>query len=399
MNIKKIKKGRDLNRQEMLYYQVVICEKNAVGSERQVSWHRTALGAIRGLRAAERIQKTLLTNFLFPCNLSIMSPVNQNSPKLNLPKSRLLVHRIRLEPNNKQTTYFKRAAGIKRYAYNWAKAESTRAYREEKVTLTGFDLVKRFNSLKDAQFPFVRQVTKWAPQKAIYDYWNALNRFWEGLRGTGPKCGFPRYKKKNRARDSFYIGSVKVDGHYLSVPRLGPVRMSQRLRFSGKIRSVTISRDASYWFASILVEVDKTWGYSHTCETQAVVGVDLGLRSLAVLSDGTCVTNPKWFEEYRRKLRRFSRRLARRKLGSNRCLLAQGVSTQAHGWDRLQISLHRSRGLELLRNAAQHASGEILGGCFFWRDQAPASVQEQTRRFSPGAGGSMVCVYADLLVL
>jgi len=106
--------------------------------------------------------------------------------------------------------------------------------------------------------------------------------------------------------------------------------MSQHLRFPGKVRSVTVSRNASSWFASILVEVDESWVYPHTCETQAVVGVDLGIKNLAILSDGTCVENPKWFEKQRRKLRRLNRRLARRKIGSMRWVKQKELIAKLH---------------------------------------------------------------------
>jgi len=215
-----------------------------------------------------------------------MFAVNQDAPELKQLAKRFMVHRIRLAPNNKQRTYFRRACGIKRLAYNWAKAESLKLHHKG-VRASGFDLCKRFNSIKDQDFHFVREVSKWVPQMAIYNFWDALIKYFKGKKGTGPKCGFPRFKKKNKSRDSFYIGPAKVIGRKLHVPNLGPVKMLQDLRFPGKVRSVTISRDADFWFASVLVEVDESWVYPHTCETQAVVGMDLGLKDLAILSDGT----------------------------------------------------------------------------------------------------------------
>ena len=80
----------------------------------------------------------------------------------------ILSHKIRLYPNNKQVTYFRRACGIRRFAYNWALAESRRLY-EQGVKTSGFDLSKRFNAIKQVKFPWTLEVSKWAPQKAIYD--------------------------------------------------------------------------------------------------------------------------------------------------------------------------------------------------------------------------------------
>src|SRR3990167_8012784 len=79
-----------------------------------------------------------------------------------------LAHKIRLDPNNEQVTYFKRACGVRRFAYNWACKKS----RETRKS--GYDLVKLFNSIKAEEFPWVSEVSKWAPQKAIQDHRVAL---------------------------------------------------------------------------------------------------------------------------------------------------------------------------------------------------------------------------------
>lgn len=79
-----------------------------------------------------------------------------------------LSHKIRLYPNNKQESHLIRACGIKRFAYNWALAESKKLY-EQGIKTSGYDLSKRFNAIKKEQFPFTLTVSKWVVQKAIYD--------------------------------------------------------------------------------------------------------------------------------------------------------------------------------------------------------------------------------------
>lgn len=223
----------------------------------------------------------------------------------------ILAHKIRLYPNNKQETYFRRACGTRRFAYNWALAQSKKLY-EEDIKTSGYDLSKRFNAIKDKEFPWVREVTKWAPQKGIYDAWDALKRWWKGQNSK------PRFKKKGVSKDSFYLAGTAfaVEEKRLRVSKLGWVRMAQELRLPATPKSVTISRDGDHWYAAIMVELDDDWEYPNACENQEAVGVDLGIKTLATLSDGTSIENPKWLQRHERKLKRLQKSLSRKKKGS-----------------------------------------------------------------------------------
>jgi putative transposase len=225
----------------------------------------------------------------------------------------ILSHRIRAYPNNVQQTYFRRACGIRRFAYNWALAESRKLYEAGKKT-SGFDLVKRFNSIKGEEFPWTSEVSKWAPQKAIQDAWDALRKWWS------KKAWAPRFKKKGRCRESFYLGAghFSSDGERFRVPKLGWVRMAQEVRFPGEVKFVTVSQEGERWFASFQVEIDESkWSYPHVCETQTVCGVDVGVRDLVVLNDGTKIVAPRGLRRRERKLRKLQRSVSRKVKGSN----------------------------------------------------------------------------------
>lgn len=237
----------------------------------------------------------------------------------------ILSHKIRLYPNNKQKTYFRMACGTHRFAYNWALAHSKKLY-ENGVKTSGYDLSKRFNAIKDNQFPWVRKVTKWAPQKGIYDAWDALKRWWKGQNSR------PRFKRKGISKDSFYLTGTTfaVEGEKIRVSKLGWVRMAQELRLPGTPKSVTISRDGDHWYAAIKVELDADWKYTNACENQEVVGIDLGVKSLATLSDGPTIENPKWLQRYERKLKRLQKSLSRKKKGSKNRQKARAKLARQH---------------------------------------------------------------------
>lgn len=224
-------------------------------------------------------------------------------------------HKIRLNPNNAQATYFAKACGCRRFAYNWALAEWQAQYeRGEKPSAYG--LKKQFNSIKRERFPFITETTKWAPEHAFFDLDKAFKNFFRRLK-QGKKPGFPRFKKKGQ-RDSFYISGsvVKLNQKSICIPKLGWVRMRERLRFVGKIQSVIISKRADQWFAAINVEAPDGAECDES-QVHSAIGIDLGVKSLAVLSDGTTFENPKITQKFAKRLRRANKALARKQKGSS----------------------------------------------------------------------------------
>jgi putative transposase len=224
-------------------------------------------------------------------------------------------HKIELDPTVAQAIYFAKACGVARFTYNWALVEWKKQYQEGSKHKE-FAINKQLNSIKSIEFPWMYEVTKRAPQQAVKNLGSAYKRF---LKKQGK---YPRFKKKG-VHDSFradngpvdkYSHAVKIIGKEVILPRVGKVRMKQTLRFNnGRIISVTVSREAHKWFASILLEIEHT---KPIRENQAVVGVDLGIKSLAVLSDGTVFENPKALRSNLKKLKRLSRSLSRKQKGS-----------------------------------------------------------------------------------
>ena len=169
----------------------------------------------------------------------------------------IISHKIRLNPNNKQATYFAKATGIARFAYNWALAEWQTQYAAWKDDHTQpkpsqFSLRKQLNAIKREQFPWMLEVTKNAPQMAIIQLGQAFNNFFAG------RAKYPQFKKKGKSRDSFTLTNdqFSLDDCRIRIPNLGLVRMRETLRFPSKILSTTVSRTAGQWFASITVDID-----------------------------------------------------------------------------------------------------------------------------------------------
>lgn len=223
----------------------------------------------------------------------------------------ILAHKIRLYPNNKQAAYFSKACGVARYAYNWALEEWTRQYKaglKPKVN----ELRKQLNAIKREQFPWMLEVTKCAPQLAIKDLGKAFNNFFH------KRAEYPAYHKKG-VNDSFSISNDQftVRDKFIKIPNLGNVRMAEKLRFIGKIIGAAVSRKADKWFVAIQVELgDDIKKVDFLSENQAI-GVDLGVKNLATLSDGNSQEGSKPIKRLEAKHRRMCKALSR-KVGSQK---------------------------------------------------------------------------------
>jgi len=139
----------------------------------------------------------------------------------------LLVHKIELAPNNRQATFFARACGVARFAWNWALDEWKRQYEAgEKPNEAA--LRRQLNAIKADAFPWMLEVPKTAPQQAIKDLGQAFQHFFRRVK-QGGKPGYPRFKKRG-IHDSFRADNgppakgqdaVAVDGRRVRVPKLG----------------------------------------------------------------------------------------------------------------------------------------------------------------------------------
>jgi len=244
----------------------------------------------------------------------------------------LRTHKIRLNPNPTQASHLARACGVARFAWNWALARWQAQYEAHRANPalpkpSEGALRRELNALKRAEFQWMLEVTKCAPQEAIINLGTAYKNWFASLSGKrrGPKVRAPQFKKKGR-RDSFKCsaGTFDIDACRIRIPNLGWVRMRETLRFSGRPVSVTVSRTADAWFAAITVETGDT---PVRCESQAAVGVDLGIKALATLSDGTTVEGPKALAALLARLRRLSRAHSRKQRGSaNRRKSAQRLA-------------------------------------------------------------------------
>ena len=255
-----------------------------------------------------------------------------------------IAHRIQLMPNNKQKTYFRKAIGCARFAYNWGLAEWQRRYKEGERGFNGRKLRDDFNAIRKEQFPWTYEVTKCATMHAFEYLQTAFDNFF------AHRANYPKVHKKKEGTGSFYLGALDAairDYHkglnhlknvphnvsgkfqYINIPKLGYVKMSERLRFNGKILGIKVSQDGDKFFASIQMQItEEEYRRTHPLadtDKHGAVGIDFGLYEAMTLSDGIAIRNPRVIHKHQRKITRLSRQLSKRQHAKTKQERLQGV--------------------------------------------------------------------------
>ena len=225
-------------------------------------------------------------------------------------------HRVALRPTAEQESLFGQHAGYARFAYNWAVGEF-QAGLEVGEWLSERTLRPRWNLVKGMIAPWGREVSQNAAKYSIIDLGQAAERWGEYRRKvkagqrTGHRVGFPRFKRRKHEqgfRADNGPGTVKVEGKMVILPKVGRVAMVEELRFRGSIREATINRTAGTWFACFCVEDGQELP---AVKDGPTIGVDVGVGTMAVCSDGTTVANPKVLAAGLKRLRRLDKAIAR----------------------------------------------------------------------------------------
>ncbi|MGZ3627875.1 MAG: RNA-guided endonuclease InsQ/TnpB family protein [Ktedonobacteraceae bacterium] len=230
-------------------------------------------------------------------------------------------YKTELDLTNEQRTACLKHAGASRFAYNWGPARAKEAYRTKDKRPTAIVLHRALNKLKQTDFPWMYEVSKCAPQEALRDLDRAYKNFFRRveLKKQGKwqgKLGYPKPKKRSKAIGSFRLtGSIKVFSDAVQLPRLGRIRLHERnfIPTGAKVLSATVSEQAGRWFVSVQMEEEQE---KPVPTTTTAIGVDLGIKTLATLSDGTIFENPRALKHAQKKLKRLERQKSRRKKGS-----------------------------------------------------------------------------------
>lgn len=182
-------------------------------------------------------------------------------------------------------------------------------YEQDKTFVFYHAMATDLPNLKQ-EFPFLVDAFSQSLQTTLRNLDRAFKNFFKGL------AAFPAFKKKNR-HDSFTCPQkFRIEEKVIFIPKIGEVKYRKSRQIEGRVKSITVSQNCDRWFVSILTEQEIEQP-SKTFEKP--VGIDVGLKEFAFLSDGTApIANPKYYRQYQEKLAKEQRKLAKKqKLSKN----------------------------------------------------------------------------------
>ena len=269
----------------------------------------------------------------------------------------LLAHRIRLDATEEQCSYFAQAAGTHRRVWNWALAEWNRQLAAGGKP-NAYALKRQFNAIKysdpdwlDADGnPWLKTMHRDSHAQPFAYLARAFARYFDDLR-AGREAHRPRFKRKGRCPDSFYVANDKFRFEDCTVvlPRIGRVKLREALRLKGKIMGATVQREAEHWFLAVQVEVADADALRKR-SGDGVVGVDLGINAAATLSTGEAIHSPRPLKAALRRLKIRSRRQSRKLEAAKR---NAGITCAIPKGTRLPVSNRRKKDARKL--ASLHA--------------------------------------------
>ena len=230
----------------------------------------------------------------------------------------ILGQKILLYPTPEQALVFNKSFGVKRYAYNWALSEWKKQKANGVKTVKMNDLKKEWNKVKPE---WVYDCPKDANQQPFADVSTALKNYFEAKKNGNKHFKFPRKKHKGKSKDSFYVSNdqAHITNNHIKLPLIGRVRLAEGLRFKKKhtrILSFTVSRTADKYYVSVNYEIPDALGATQS--GSGMVGIDLGLKTFAVESNGHEEQSPRPLKKHQHKLVRLQRKLSRATKGSIR---------------------------------------------------------------------------------
>lgn len=253
--------------------------------------------------------------------------------------------KVALDPTPSQERRLLSHAGAARFAYNAMLAHVKAALDVgEKPEWSFWSIRKRWNADKDTIAvgedgkPWWQENSKEAYSSGIEALAKGLSNWSKSRKGDrkGRRVGFPKFKSKSKTTPRFAytagcFGLVKGDPKALKLPRIGRVHcmedVTERVG-DGRVLRMTVSQRAGRWYASLTVERDDKPVMNPP--KGGAVGVDLGVKTLATLSDGTIIENPRYLKKSERKLKKAQRALSRKIKGSNRRAKAKAKVARIH---------------------------------------------------------------------
>jgi putative transposase len=226
-------------------------------------------------------------------------------------------YKVEMKPNNRQCTTLIRYAGTKRFIYNWALGRRIEEYKTTGKSSSSNEQQKQLTILKRRELEWLYNIPSTVQYAAIVDVDAAYKHFFRRVR-SGGNPGFPKFKSRKDGIGTFTVkGCIVLESGNIKLPTIGKIRLKRSdyiPTYGIKVLSATVSEKSGRWFVSVNCDINIP---DPPVPTGDPIGIDLGIKTLAVVSDGRTFDNPKILRKSQKKLRRVQRSLSRKQKGSN----------------------------------------------------------------------------------
>ena len=220
----------------------------------------------------------------------------------------ILAKKVRLYPSEIQEQKLWQSVGTARFIYNWTLAKQEENYKNGGKFISDGVLRKEITQLKKNGLSWLNEVSNNIAKQAVKDACDAYKRFFKGLSDK------PRFKTKKRSKKSFYNDNVKLkvkDNKLVNIEKIGWIKTNEQLPIGVKYSNPRISYDNKYWYISVGIEQEE----NQEELTDISLGIDLGLKDLAICSDGTVYKNVNktyMVRKIEKRLKRLQKQVSRK---------------------------------------------------------------------------------------
>jgi len=222
-------------------------------------------------------------------------------------------YKYRIYPNKIQQEILEKHFGCVRFVFNWGLDKKIKTYQKDKKRLSCFDLSNELAKLKkEKNFEWLNEVNSQSLQMSLRNLDNAFTSFFR------KQNKFPNFKSKKNNINSFQIPQHLKLSDKLDLPKIKGIKIIQHRKLEGEIKTATVSKTpTNKYYISILVEQNKELPKKSKIKEKTTIGVDLGIKTFATLSDGRKIDNQKYLKNGLKKLKRQQQWLSRKVKGSN----------------------------------------------------------------------------------
>jgi len=225
-------------------------------------------------------------------------------------------YKYRIYPNKEQRILAEKHFGCCRFVYNWGLGLKIETYTKENNSLSFFDLSNRLTKLKNTEeFSWLNEVNAQSLHMSLRNLDNAYTRFFKD------KKGFPKFKSKKTAKKSCQFSqgvNILFEENKIKLPKFGKIKAILHRPFEGKVKTTTLPKTSTgKYYVSVLVETPEELPVKPEIKSETTVGIDLGLKEFAIISNGDKVDNPRHLRKSEKRLKKSQRALSRKKKGSN----------------------------------------------------------------------------------